>query len=128
MKKMKIAFWVLVFAFLGLIIYQNLAYFRAPWSLQLNLAFAAYQTPEFPIWVFFIGLFLIGIILTYLFCLPAKFRAGKTIRTLNATITSQRDELAALKNEVTAMRSPAPAEPAAGESPPAGAEKVEPQE
>jgi len=30
MKKMKIAFWILVFAFLGLIIYQNNAFFRPP--------------------------------------------------------------------------------------------------
>ncbi|CAD7849323.1 MAG: hypothetical protein [Olavius algarvensis Delta 4 endosymbiont] len=128
MKKMKIAFWILVFAFLGLIIYQNIAFFRAPLSLQVNLAVKAYETPEFQIWVYFIGVFILGILLTYLFSLPAKFRVGKSIRTLNATIASQRDELGALKNEVAAMRSPAPAVPAETEPAPVDTDKVEPQE
>ncbi len=120
MKKMKIAFWLLVFAFLALIIYQNSAFFRAPLSLQVKLGFAEYVTPEFPIWVFFIALFFLGIVLTYLLSLPAKFKAGKNMRTLNATIASQRDELNVLKNDVAAMRSPAPVEPA-----PVDTDKVE---
>jgi len=128
MKKMKIAFWILVFAFLGLIIYQNIAFFRAPLSLQVNLAVKAYETPEFQIWVYFIGVFIIGILLTYLFSLPAKFRAGKHIRSLNTTIASQRDELTVLKNEVAAMRSPAPAAPDQNEPAPVDTDKVEPQE
>jgi len=128
MKKMKIVFWLLVFAFLALIIYQNLAFFRAPLSLQVNLGFTEYATPEFQIWVFFIALFFLGILLTYLFSLPAKFSAGKEKRTLNATIASQRDELNALKNDVDAMRSPAPVEPAQGEPAPAGTDKVESRE
>ncbi len=125
MKKIKIAFWLLVFALLGLIIYQNIGFFRAPLSLRVNLGFTEYVTPEFPIWVFFIALFFIGIVLTYLFSLPSKFRAGKNIRTLNATIASQRDELAGLKSDVAAMRRPAPVEPAPGEPAPVGTDKIE---
>ena len=128
MKKMKIAFWILVFAFLGLIIYQNIAFFRAPLSLQLNLAVKTYATPELQIWVYFIGVFVLGILLAYLFGLPAKFRAGKAVRNLNATIAAQRDELAALKNEVVAMRSPAPAAPVENEPAPVDTDKAEPQE
>jgi Sec-independent protein secretion pathway component TatC len=125
MKKMKIAFWILVFALLALIIYQNKAFFQAPLSLQVNLAFIEYTTPELQIWVFFMALFFCGVLLTYLFCLPAKFRAGKNIRTLNATITSQREQLAGLQNEVAAMRSPAPVEPAASQPAPVDPDKVE---
>ena len=126
MKKMKIAFWVLVFAALALIIYQNLAFFRAPLSLKLNLGFKTYATPEFQIWVFFIGLFLLGILLTYLFCLPAKFRAGKNIRALNATIASQRKELDLLKKDILAMRSPQPDEPIQEKPAPGGTDEAEP--
>jgi len=125
MKKMKIAFWLLVFAFLALIIYQNLAFFRAPLSLQVDLGFTEYATPEFQIWVFFIALFILGILLTCLFSLPAKFKAGQDKRTLNATIASQRDELNALKKDVAAMRGPAAVEPAREESAPVGTDKVE---
>jgi hypothetical protein len=128
MKKMKIAFWLLVFAFLALIIYQNIAFFRAPLSLQLYLGFTEYATPESQIWVFFIALFFLGILLTYLFCLPAKFRAGKNMRALNAKIASQRDELNLLNKDILAMRSPAPVEPAKGEPAPVGTDKVEPRE
>ena len=125
MKKMKIAFWLLIFAVLALIIYQNIGFFRAPLSLQVNLGFTEYATPEFQIWVFFIALFFLGILLTYLFSLPAKFRAGKNIRALNAQIASQRDKLDTLKKDVLAMRSPAPVEPAQGEPAPVGTDKVE---
>jgi len=126
MKKFKIAFWILVFAFLALVCYQNKAFFRAPLSLQVNLGFTSYATPELQVWVFFIALFIVGIILTYFSGLPSKFRTGKMIKTLNTTIASQRNELAALKSEVTAMRSPAPAQPAAPQSPADGTDKVEP--
>lgn len=125
MKKFKIAFWILVFAFLALVIYQNKAFFQAPLSLQVNLAVTAYETPELQIWVFFIGMFLLGIILTYLFSLPARFNAGRHVKTLNATVASQRDELAALKNDVAAMRTPPPVEPAVEEPAPAETNKVE---
>ena len=125
MKKMKIAFWLLIFAVLALIIYQNIGFFRAPLSLKVNLGFTEYATPEFQIWVFFIALFFLGILLTYLFSLPAKFRAGKNMRALNAQIASQRDELDTLKKDVLAMRSPAPVEPAQGEPAPVGTDKVE---
>ena len=127
MKKMKIAFWLLVFAFLALIIYQNIAFFRAPLSLQVNLGFTEYATPEIQIWGFFIALFLLGILLTYLFCLPAKFRAGKNVRALNAKIASQRNELDLLKKDILAMRSPAPVEPAKAEPAPVVTDKVEPR-
>ena len=126
MKKMKIAFWLLIFAVLALIIYQNIGFFRAPLSLQVNLGFTEYATPEFQIWVFFIAVFFLGILVTYLFSLPAKFRAGKNMRALNAQIASQRDELDTLKKDVLAMRSPAPVEPAQGEPAPVGTDKVEP--
>jgi hypothetical protein len=126
MKKIKIAFWILFFAFLALIIYQNRPFFQAPMSLQVSLGFTEYTTPELQIWVFFIAMFFLGILLTYVFSLPAKFKAGKSIRTLNAKVTSQRDELAGLRNEVAAMRSPAPVEPAADQPEPVGTEKAEP--
>jgi len=125
MKKFKIAFWILVFAFLAMVIYQNRPFFQAPKSLKVDLAVTAYETPELQIWVFFIGLFLLGIILTYLFSLPAKFRAGKNMRALNAKIASQRNDLDLLKKDILAMRSPAPVEPAEKKPASVGTDKVE---
>jgi len=124
MKKMKIAFWIIPLGFLALIGFQNKEFFQKSQSLRVDLLFTAYETPEIPIWIFFLGLFFFGILLTYIFSLPGKFKAGKTIKTFNGTISSQRDELAALKNEVAAMRTPAPVEQAEKEPLPGGADKV----
>jgi len=126
MKKIKIAFWIIPIGFLVLVGYQNKAFFQETRSLSVDLAFTAYQTPELQIWIFFLALFVFGILLTYLFGLPGKFRAGKSIKTLNGAISSQRSELTALQNEVAAMRNPVPVEPAVNEPPPGGVEKVEP--
>jgi len=124
MKKLKIAFWIIPIGFLALIGFQNKDFFQKIQSLRVDLMFTAYETPELQIWIFFLGLFFFGILLTYLFSLPGKFRAGASVKTLNGTISSQRDELAALRNEVDAMRNPAPVEPADKEPLPGGADKV----
>ncbi len=128
MTKMKIAFWIIPIGFLALVGYQNKAFFQETRSLSVNLAFTAYDTPQLQIWIFFLVLFVFGILLTYLFGLPGKFRAGKSIKTLNAAVSSQRSELTSLKNEVAAMRNPVPAEPAANAPLPGDGEKVEPRE
>ena len=124
MKKMKVAFWIIPIGFLALFGFQNKDFFQKIQSLHVDLMFTAYETPELQIWIFFLGLFFFGILLTYLFSLPGKFKAGARVKTLKGTISSQRDELAALKNEVAAMLNPAPVEPADKEPLPGGADKV----
>jgi hypothetical protein len=124
MKKLKIAFWIIPIGFLALIVYQNKEFFQKSQSLRVNLIFTAYETPELQIWIFFLGLFLFGILLAYLFGLPGKLKVGTSIKTLNGTISSQLEEIKALKNDVFAMRSPAPVEPADKEPLAGGADEI----
>lgn len=124
MKKLKIAFWIIPIGFLALIVFQNKEFFKKSQSLRVDLMFTAYETPELQIWIFFLGLFLLGVLLTYLFVLPGKFKVGTSIKTLNGTISSQLDEIAALKKDVFAMRGPAPVEPADKEPLAGGADEI----
>jgi HAMP domain-containing protein len=105
MKKVKIAFWVIVFGFLALVIYQNQDFFLAKRSLGVNLYFTAYTSPEVHNAIFFLVFFFAGLLITYVFSLFSQFKAGKTIKSLNASLKSNSEELSRLRSEVAALQS-----------------------
>ncbi len=100
MKKAKIFFWLIVFGFIALIIYQNRSFFLATQSLGINLFFKAYQTPEIPNAVLFVAFFLIGVFLTYVFCLFDKFKANKTIKQLRQSVDSYQKTMETMKKDL----------------------------
>ena len=108
MKKFKIVIWILIFAFIGLVIYQNKGFFMAKKVFHLNLVAKAYATPEIPVAVVFMGFFVVGLLVAYLFSVPGRLKAGKTIRSLNDTIRNQGTELAAMKSEINTIKQAAP--------------------
>jgi uncharacterized membrane protein YciS (DUF1049 family) len=111
MKKFKIVIWLLIIVFIGVVIYQNKAFFLANEVFHLNLIAKDYITPEIPVAVVFVGFFLCGLLVAFLFSLPGRLRAGKAIRSLNETIRAQSTELAAMKSEVEAIKQPVPPTP-----------------
>ncbi len=123
MKKAKIFFWLIVFGFIALIIYQNRSFFLATQSLGINLFFKAYRTPEIPNAVLFVAFFLIGVFLTYIFCLFDKFKANKTIKQLRQSLDSCQKTMETLKNDLESIKNQRQAGPpeqndASDESPP----------
>jgi hypothetical protein len=60
MKKVKIAFWIVVFGFIGLIIFQNKEFFMAESRLMIDLGFFYYETPFLANAIFFVAFFLDG--------------------------------------------------------------------
>jgi uncharacterized integral membrane protein len=123
MNKTKLVLWLIVAAFLGLVIFQNQAFFLSRQSLGLNLwLFDAWHSQELPVAVVALGFFLFGLILAYLFGLPGRFRARKTIKHLNATAASQSEEMEKLKKEIDTLKGVPEVE---GETPP-GANPVAP--
>ena len=107
MKKATLIIWVIIFGFIALVIFQNQTFFMTHHSLRLNLGFInEYQTPELPIAVVFIFFFFSGLIIAYLFNFSTRFRAKRTARKLNATIASQKDEVADLKRELNTLKGP----------------------
>ena len=116
MKKVKIGFWVIIFGFIGLIIFQNKAFFMLKSQMLLNLGFFDYQTPLLPNAIYFVAFFLIGILISFFFSLVKQFRDGKTIKSLKARENSLMEKVAALEKQVSAL-TPQAKEPveAAGE-------------
>jgi hypothetical protein len=104
MKKIKIVIWLLIVAFIGLVVYQNKDFFLTKEIFHLNLIFKAYATPEIPVAVVFIGFFVVGLLVSYLFSVPGRLRVSKTVRSLNDTIRTQNADLTALKSEVEAVK------------------------
>jgi len=116
MRKVKFAFWLLLLAFIGLVIYQNKAFFLAKKSFFIDLFFKSYHTPALPIAVLMLACFVVGLLIAYFFSLYGRFRANKTIKNLNATIAAQTDEIANLKDKLVATPPPPEASPE-GEAP-----------
>ncbi len=104
MKKVKIAFWVIVFGFLALIIYQNQGYFLENVSLKINLFFAAYQLAEIPNILLFVAIFFIGLLLAYFFSLFERFKSNRIIKDLKGKIAAHIQKNADLQKEIENIR------------------------
>ncbi len=114
MKKVKIAFWIIVFGFVGLLIFQNRGFFMSESRLMLDMGFFYYETPFLANAVFFVAFFLVGVLISYFFGLFKQFKDAKTIRTLKAKEATLVDAVSSLENQLSAAKSaiePVPAEP-----------------
>lgn len=118
MKKVKIAFWIVIFGFVGLLIYQNRIFFMAESHLVLNLGFFHYETPFLANAVFFVAFFLIGILMTYFLSLFKQFRDAKVIKALKAKESSLVETVATLERQLQQQKSAAAATPSPVSEPP----------
>ena len=99
MKNVKIAFWVVLFALIGLILYQNREFYMSQHSLGIDLMFFNYQTPEVPNAILFLGFFFAGLIISYFFSLLERFNSRKAIKSLSESLRASEKMLDALKAE-----------------------------
>ena len=104
MKKVKIIVWIIVLIFIGLVFFQNWAYFNEKHTLGINLFFNDYLTPAFTNLFFFITCFLIGLLIAYFYGLVARFKSSKLIKKLNETTAAQQEEISGLKQELEIMQ------------------------
>ena len=107
MKKVKIAFWIVVFGFIGLIIFQNKDFFMSESRLMLNLGFFYYETPFLANAVFFVAFFMVGILISYFLSLFKHFKDAKTIKTAKAKEASLVETIASLEKQLSAQMVPA---------------------
>ena len=116
MKKVKIAFWLIILVFAGVFVYQNKIFFMAKQSLSLTLPFLeTLHTPELPHAVLFLVFLLTGFLIAYFFGLYDRFKSKKAVKSLNASVATQQDELTALKRELASLRDASPGGSASGE-------------
>jgi len=100
MKKVKIALWIVIFGFVGLVIFQNRGFFMAPSSLVMDLGFFHYQTPMLANAIFFVAFFLAGVLISYFFSLLKHFRDAKTIKSLKAKEASLVETVSSLEKRL----------------------------
>jgi hypothetical protein len=108
MKKVKIAFWIVVFAFVGLVIFQNKEFFMSESRLIFNLGFFYYETPYLANAIFFVAFFLVGILISYFSSLFKHFKDAKIIKTLKAKESSLVETVSALEKQLSSPQASAP--------------------
>ena len=104
MKKFKVALWVLIFALIALVIYQNKHFFLEKPDLSLDLFFTQYHTSGLYNAIIFLGCFLIGILISYFFSLSGRFKANKTIKNLSITVDSQVQKISELTRQIETLK------------------------
>jgi len=101
MKKVKIALWIVIFGFVGLLIFQNRGFFMTPSSLVMDLGFFNYQTPMLANAIFFVAFFLTGVLISYFFGLFKHFKDAKTIKSLKAKEASLVETVSSLEKRLS---------------------------
>ena len=107
MKKVKIAFWIVVFGFIGLVIFQNKDFFMSESRLMIDLGFFYYETPFLVNAVFFVAFFLVGILISYFFNLFKHFKDARTIKMFKAKETSLVETVSSLETQLSSQTVPA---------------------
>lgn len=106
MKKVKLAFWIIILALFGVLIYQNQPYFLTKHSLGLNLYIFNRETVPVYNLVIIVALFAFGLLIAYTSSLIERFRANKTIKELRAKVKSQQGTLDQVKQDVEILKTP----------------------
>ena len=117
MKKVKFALLFIVLAALAIVYHANQEYFLAKQSLDISLHVDLYKTPEIPNGLYFLGCFLTGLLIALAYAAMIKYRAYKTVKLLNTTITEQTSTIGELQVRVETLErangiQPAPKEAA----------------
>lgn len=104
MKKVKIAFWIIVFGFVGLLIFQNREFFLSDSRMVLDLGFFYYESPYLANAIFFVAFFLVGVLISYISGLFLHFKDAKTIKTLKAKEASLVEAVSSLEQQLTTVK------------------------
>ena len=104
LRNAKIVFWIIILIIIGLLGYQNKAFFMAKHSLGLKLPFLPIvHTPELSNAVLFLIFFMTGFLIAYFFSLAKRFKSKKTIKDLKTAGASHQDDISTLKKEVETL-------------------------
>jgi uncharacterized integral membrane protein len=106
MKKVKWVVWMLIVAFVVVVIYQNKNFFwETKKSLALNLPF--FQIPPIPeielIYIFGV-FFLAGLLLGIYFLIVRGLKKKKLVKTLKTQLKEQTEKADTLEEELRALR------------------------
>ena len=109
MKRAKIAFWLILIGFMGLLAYQNWDFFMSEHRLRLNLFVTdEFSTPELQNAILFLIFFLAGLLISYFTTLFERFKSKKNIKILNAALETNQKLLDELKKEILSLKGDTP--------------------
>jgi len=98
MRSLKpVLFFVVVILF-AIIVVQNSEVFMERKAMGVDLWVWSGQTQPIPLSVYFLGFFLVGLLLSYFYGLSERFRANKTLQNHLQTIRKQEEEIKVLKS------------------------------
>jgi uncharacterized membrane protein YciS (DUF1049 family) len=107
MKKLKFVFWLVLVGFFALLVYQNLGFFSAKNSLQINMGVYQRSTPELTNGVIIAGFVGIGVFIMLVFYFSSRYtvyKAKKTIKELKSDLENRTSAVAGLKEELEALK------------------------
>lgn len=123
MKIIKLLIWIVIAGLFGLVIFQNWDLFKTKESLGVNLFFREYQSPELPLALLVVFMFLFGWLVAYLSGLADRFAMSSRNKRLQQTINAQQTAIDAMRKDVEALKPKFEMPPA---SPPVADAAVEP--
>ncbi len=98
MRRIKYLLWVIIAAFLLTFIFQNWAFFNEPSAIGIDLKVVEYNSPQLPSGVYYLAVFLIGMLVSFFISLSKRFQNRKTIRSLKEQIAVDERRISELEN------------------------------
>jgi len=98
MKSLRPVLLSLIVVFLVTIVVQNLGLLTHKESLRLNLLIKEYHTEPIYLSLYFLGFFLIGLLISYVHGLVERFKANRTIKNHLETIRKLEEEIKTFKD------------------------------
>nr|HID58235.1 DUF1049 domain-containing protein [Desulfobacterales bacterium] len=93
MKSFKPILFSLLVIILVVLVVENIEFFTDTYSLRIDLVFLDYQTPPIHLSIYFLGFFLIGLLLSYIYGLSERIKGKKIIKSQKEMITKLEEEL-----------------------------------
>jgi uncharacterized integral membrane protein len=99
MKAVKLVLFLLVCVFLVIVIVQNQGVFMDKKALEVDLVVWNYETQPIHLSLYFLGFFLIGLLVSYFYGLGERFKAKRIIASQLETIRKSEEEIRGYKNQ-----------------------------
>lgn len=104
MKKVKLAFWLILLGLLGVVGWQNRPFFLDKQGIGIDYFFGNIYIPELQIALYFLIFFLAGLLIAYFSSLSERFVARRTIRKLTDELTTEKKKNADLEASLASRR------------------------
>jgi uncharacterized integral membrane protein len=103
MQKIKYLLWIVIIAVLATFIYQNNEYFMAEQSIGIDLYFFKAESGQLPNLVYFLGVFVIGFLVSLIVTFSYGYKKRKTIRALNEKINEDKKRIDEMESRLAAL-------------------------